>query len=381
MNKKLEIAIDASRNRSGGAIRHIIEILNNFDHKKYPNFRIHVWTYDSLKNQIHQNKNILIHTHKLLNMNIFFQTFWQIFLFPIYLKKNNCSFLFNCDAGSLNFLNSDISMSRDMLSYEKKELKRFGISFKSLRLLMLFFIQNRTFNKSKHIIFLSEYARDTITPFLKNPKKNRVIPHGISKIFRSSQPTTWNYQDLKFIEIAYVSNINWYKHQWNVVVAAKNLVDKGYRLKLNLIGDCSGNACKFLHKYLSLYDPNLDFVKLHGHLNDTAQSKILSQSHLYVYASSCENLPNTLLEAMSSGLTIVSSNKGPMTEILKNSAFYFNPESPEEISNQIENAINDKDLRDKKTLTSFELSQKYSWKKCSLETFSYISDILKEKNE
>ncbi len=46
----MRIAIDASRNRSGGAIVHIVNILKHFDVNKYDIEKIHLWSYDKLLN-------------------------------------------------------------------------------------------------------------------------------------------------------------------------------------------------------------------------------------------------------------------------------------------------------------------------------------------
>ena len=46
-------------------------------------------------------------------------------------------------------------------------------------------------------------------------------------------------------------------------------------------------------------------------------------------------MPNTLIEAMAAGLPIVSSDRGPMPEILGDAGLYFNPESPDSIASAL----------------------------------------------
>ena len=55
----------------------------------------------------------------------------------------------------------------------------------------------------------------------------------------------------------------------------------------------------------------------------------------FIYASTCENMPNIVIEAMSSGLPILSSNYGPMPEFLKDACLYFDPTSVESIINAL----------------------------------------------
>ena len=43
----------------------------------------------------------------------------------------------------------------------------------------------------------------------------------------------------------------------------------------------------------------------------------LSKSNIFIFASSCENMPITLIEGMASGLPIACSDRGPMPEVLQ----------------------------------------------------------------
>jgi glycosyltransferase involved in cell wall biosynthesis len=66
---------------------------------------------------------------------------------------------------------------------------------------------------------------------------------------------------------------------------------------------------------------------------------LLLKSDIFVFASSCENMPNTLIEGMAAGLKIACSSRGPMPEVLKDAGYYFDPESPVSISKAIEQII------------------------------------------
>ena len=54
--------------------------------------------------------------------------------------------------------------------------------------------------------------------------------------------------------------------------------------------------------------------------------RLLADANLFVFASSCENMPNTLVEAMAIGLPIACSDRGPMPEVLRDGGVYFDPE-------------------------------------------------------
>ena len=113
--------------------------------------------------------------------------FWQFFIFKKKLKKNKIDILFKSDAGSVCFFQPNVTLSQDMLSFEKSEIKRYHIfSRERLRLEILKLIQLRSLKKSTAAIFLTEYAQDQINKFCKI-KNSFIIPHGIRKEFHNIQ--------------------------------------------------------------------------------------------------------------------------------------------------------------------------------------------------
>ena len=103
--------------------------------------------------------------------------------------------------------------------------------------------------------------------------------------------------------------------------------------------------------------------------------KFYHNSDCFIFASSCENMPNSLIEAMSSGLPIICSNLGPMKEFLKDGGEYFNPLSEIDLTNKLKKIINDQKLRNKLAKKAHIYSSNYSWEKCAKQTFDFIKSI------
>jgi glycosyltransferase involved in cell wall biosynthesis len=91
-------------------------------------------------------------------------------------------------------------------------------------------------------------------------------------------------------------------------------------------------------------------------------------------------MPNILIEAMAAGLPIACSNRGPMPEVLGDAGVYFNPESPEEISDALEKLITDRVLRETSAWSAYEEAKKYSWEKCADQTFRFIREVYENSN-
>jgi len=63
--------------------------------------------------------------------------------------------------------------------------------------------------------------------------------------------------------------------------------------------------------------PAREFITQTGVVPPNDLATLLAEFDLFIFASSCENMPNTLLEGMASDLPIACSNRGPMPEVLR----------------------------------------------------------------
>jgi glycosyltransferase involved in cell wall biosynthesis len=89
-------------------------------------------------------------------------------------------------------------------------------------------------------------------------------------------------------------------------------------------------------------------------------------------------MPNILIEAMSAGLPILSSNYEPMPEFLgKEHLFYFDPTSVESTYNGLKNFITSKQLATS-AQDSYTKSLQYNWEDCAKETFAFLYQTLEK---
>ena len=134
----MKIGIDASRNRSGGAIAHIvglIEAISAID--KFDVQEIHLWSHCKLLDKIPDKPWLIKHNHSYLEKNIFLQAFWQRFILKKELKINQCSVVFNSSASSICNFQPSVTLSQDMLPFEPGEMQRYKYGLGRLRLSIL----------------------------------------------------------------------------------------------------------------------------------------------------------------------------------------------------------------------------------------------------
>ena len=376
------LGIDASNIRNGGGVTHLTEVLNAAQPQKYGFSKIIVWGNHSTLHKIQEQPWLTKQAEAFLEGNLIQRAFWQKFELDRLVEKYQCELLYVPGGTYSGRLQNVVSMSQNLLPFERSEATRYGVSLKALKFSLLRWTQSNTFRTSKGVIFLSKYAKNIVLNHIEDFNgQSEIIPHGISQIFYCPPRSQYNINTYTFqnpFKIIYISRIDAYKHQWSVAQAVGTLRERGYPIQLQLIGSNSDkNSIKKLNRIIKKYDPKASFIKVVGSIPYDRLPDFYHNSDIGVFASSCENLPNILLENMASGLPIACSRKGPMPEILKENGVYFDPERPQEIADALEQLIVSPGLRQKMALEAFHESQVYSWEKCADDTFSFLAHCRK----
>lgn len=368
------VGIDASRNRSGGAIRHLVGILGSGDPRAHDVSRVHVWSYDALLDALPDVEWLVKHSPAELKGSIFRQAWWQYRYLPREARTQGVDILLNTDAGTVCRAHPSVTMSRDMMSYEPGEMSRDWPSRKWVRNLALRYVQAWSLKDADGVIFLTSYAADVIQRTTGLLPRIAIIPHGVGSAFRRERSTSRT--STRSTRCVYVSQTDLYKHQWWVVRAVADLRRRGHDVTLLLAGGGAGRAQRLLDRELERSDPNREFVRQQGVVRADDLPGLLAESDLFVFASSCENMPNTLVEGMASGLPIACSNRGPMPEVLRDGGVYFDPEDAPSIALAIERLIVDEPLRRYVAKRAEELAAAYSWERCAADTWKFLRETL-----
>lgn len=380
MNSQIIVGIDASRNRSGGAKVHLRGILTESDPRRHGITHVHLWSYKKLLDALPNFPWLTKHNPPPLERSLPAQIIWQRFHLVHDAKRVGCDIMLNTDAGSVSSFQPMVTMSRDMLSYEPGELRRYGLRKQALRLLVLRYVQNSALRRASGVVFLTRYAARVIQESCGSLERIAYIPHGVSQeFFAVTGSTRWQRDTADPIRCLYVSNAELYKHQWTVIRAVRQLRKRNLNLRLILAGGGSGKAQKMIDAEISRSDTEQCFVKQIGFVPPEKLPALLATAQLFIFASSCENMPNTLVEAMAAGLPIACSERGPMPEILQDGGVYFDPEDESSIADGVAELVCDEDVRTRVAARAKELASKYSWSRCGAETWQFIRDVYSNK--
>ena len=376
------IGIDASNLRQGGGLTHLIELISDINPSIHEFDKLVIWSRSETLECLEDQSWLKKITINDLEKGLLSRFFWQRFKLSKAAEAESCDLIFVPGGSFSCSFRPIVTMSRNMLPFEWTETKRYGFSWITLRLILLRWLQCKSFRSANGVIFLTKYAENQVLKVTgRLPGIKSIIPHGLNQRFQiepKEQKEISKYSFDNPFQLLYVSIIDQYKHQWHVVEAVADLRSRGYPVLLNLVGPAYPSSLKRLSKVTNKLDPNNDWVKYCGVAPYRDLHNIYNDSNLGIFASSCENMPNILLETMAAGLPIACSNRGPMPEVLGDSGLYFDPEQPIEIFNALETLINNPQLRLEKANASFVKVQQYSWSSCANKTFSFLDDVLIE---
>lgn len=374
------LGIDATNLRQGGGRTHLIELLNAAKPSDYGFAKVVVWGAHSTLRLLKDADWLIKRSPQAQEGGLVRRSIWQRFELASEAQIEGCHLLFVPGGSFSTSFRPIVTMSRNMLPFEWSEMKRFGFTFLTLKQVMLRWSQSRSFRLADGVIFLTHYAQKEVLQtvgFLNG--KCTIIPHGLNSRFLRTPKVQMPidiYNKTRPFRVLYVSIIDMYKHQWYVVEAIGKLRRKhGWPLVLDLIGPAYQPAMALFQKALRIWDPQEEWVKYHGALPYSELHQIYQSVDLGLFASSCENMPNILLETMAAGLPIASSDRGPMPEILGDAGLYFNPEKPDEIVQTLELLILSTNLRTELASRSYTASELFTWDKCANETFRFLANV------
>jgi glycosyltransferase involved in cell wall biosynthesis len=375
------IGIDASNLSQGGGRSYLLNILSNLNPVGHGISSIIIWGSKETLDLINNQKWLVKISPTELNKGLVSRVLWQKFQLSDCAIANKVDILFIPGGSYLGSFRPYVTINQNLLPFEWREIRRYFLSFDFFRLLALRIIQSKTIRKSDGVIFLSEYSKEKVIKIIgKTKSKIQVIPHGKNNrfIFAPKLQQLINVYTINspFV-IIYVSTIDLYKHQWNVIKAVAELREEtGWAINLNIIGASNKKALKKLNTYVKKYDKESSWLKCKGEVPYSLIHEEYARADMSLFASSIENYPIILIESITSNLPIVCSNFPPMPQYMGERAEYFDPLSPDDIKKTLKDFINSPQKRESQINNKSELFGQYPWKSISDQTFKFLISFI-----
>ena len=208
-------------------------------------------------------------------------------------------------------------------------------------------------------------------------EKIRVIPLGVDPpaIARSTSERLQERQRILGGEgelILSVGVIQTRKNTLNMLKALKTL-PANYKLVLTG-GD--GYGAEAIHDFIRTESLG-DRVKLLGFIDDAQLARLYQAASVFLFPSFEEGFGIPVLEAMSHGVPVVTSNVSSMPEVGGEAALYVDPHNPTDIAQKVVQAVDDVTTRETLMQKGLDRAKEFTWRRTAEATLAVYDEVLK----
>jgi glycosyltransferase involved in cell wall biosynthesis len=373
------LGVDASNIRSGGGLTHLAELLRAADPAAHGFSRVIVWSGRKTLDRIDAREWLVKSHQPALNCGLVRRSRWQRSELSALAVTVGCDLLFIPGGSFVGQFRPFVTMNQNLLPFEPSELRRYGWSRMTLKLLMLRFVQGRTLARADGAIFLTAHAKEVVSRAVGGRMgSTTVIPHGMAERFfvpPRDQVSIDHYSPSRPFRVLYVSIIDMYKHQWKVAEAVAQLRAEGLPVALDLVGPAYPPALSRLEAATRALDPAKEFIRYVGPIPHDELVARYVQSDVGVFASSCETFGQIVTEMMAAGVPIACSNRSAMPELLGAAGEYFEPDNPSDIAAALRRLIDSPQRRADAAREAHATARAFSWERCANDTFAFLSGV------
>ncbi len=240
---------------------------------------------------------------------------------------------------------------------------------------------HRSLTRGDRIIAVSQNTRaDLMQQFAVDGRKIEVIYNGVEDVFRRRLPDEEVERALRSLGISrpyllFVGNPKPHKNLDTVVQAyarARRLAP--FDAPLVCAGNRSGSEFKIRQRaeHLGIGDQ----VRLLGHVAQEILPAIYQGATLFLYPTLYEGFGLPVVEAMASGVAVVTSNTSALKEIAQGYAHLVDPLDVAAMAKAIAQCMSDADHRDALARLGLRRAQDFRWEQAAARTLGLYLSVL-----
>jgi glycosyltransferase involved in cell wall biosynthesis len=372
------IVVNALSALRGGGQTYILNFLRHFPEGDYEILLL-VSSYNKGVFECCSTSRVKLYEATWASKSIIHRTLWECFYLPSFLTRKDVDVYYAPGGVMITKVPKgvvSVTALRNMLPFDERERGRFPLfSYVRFKLWILRYVFLQSYKISDKVVFISEYSKSIVKIYIPEiDKKSMVIPHGLNSLFLKSKCIYELPDNLKENQFyLYVSILDVYKAQKEIIKAWKVLMEGGFRYPLVLVGPKYND---YGEEVVSM----IDELELHGkvvYLGKVDYEKLpdlYKSARVLIFASSCECCPNILLEKLSTGKPVICSDFQPMPEFGGDAVEYFNPYMPETLVNKVREIEEQQGMIDELSEKSTKQASKFDWNKTAKKTVKFLFD-------
>lgn len=247
-------------------------------------------------------------------------------------------------------------------------------------------LERYVFNlKSRHavetadlIIAVSEQTKSDIVNFYNvRPEKVRVVYQGCNSIYYKDVPEERkNAVRMKFgLPRQFILSVGTVEERKNVLSLIKAIHEYKVDYPLVVVGAVKMKYFDSIKRYLAGNEINNVFFLEDVVLQDL--HVIYRLASVFVYASVFEGFGIPILEALNSGIPVITSTGGCFREAGGSGSVYINPKNTEELADSINKVLHDNSLKIRMEEEGYKHAQNFRQDKIARNLFNIYSEIIR----
>lgn len=228
------------------------------------------------------------------------------------------------------------------------------------------FIQRRSLLRATHIVAVSDYTKSEVKRFVPEASsKISVVYNGFNSVCAVGE-------EVVFVPKPFFLFVGVIKKRKNPlrVLRAFEIFKKETGLPYSLVFAGRADSKGFVEA-VSQSRYSKDIILL-GYVSEQSLCWLYRNTKTFVFPSLLEGFGMPILEAMSVGAPVVTSNIDAMKEVAGEAALLVNPLDSREIAVAMKRIVSDKELRDSLVAKGFERATAFSWQKAGKEYINLL---------
>lgn len=294
---------------------------------------------------------------------------WEHFILPGRLAKEGID-VFHGPASLIPFVKKGFGICvtiHDLVAFLYSETipRRYGIYMR--------FLLRQAVKKADQIIAVSHHTRKDLMDILKVPaEKITVIHEAPAPVFRPLN-RSWVRRRLKEkygLEGKYLYHLGNIEPRKNLINLLEAFIlvcrelEEPYRL---VVSGQEGWLVGSLRRYFKSY-PLQDRIVFTGYVPEAEIPFLMNGAELFVFPSLYEGFGLPVLEAMSCGTPVITSNCSSLPEIVGSAAALVDPNDVHDLADRIIYVLKRPEERERLSLAGLEQSAKFTWAETARKT-------------
>lgn len=240
-----------------------------------------------------------------------------------------------------------------------------------------------TARRSTRLIAISAFVRESLANLLRISEDSIDVVHHGGGVVEEARSNGWTPDEERSGGIFFISTLYPHKNADQLIRAYARVRRRRSDVPPLTIagGDTDGESPTEdqgteRHRLAALAQELgvADAVHFPGRISDEQLLHHLATDRLMVFPSSLEGFGIPALEAMQAGLPLVASNRTSVPEIVDGGGRTVSPDDVEALSDEIESALFDDELRRRLSRAGRERGRQFSWKKTARSTLQILDE-------